>query len=251
MSSSEEAIVGASVWITVILYGTASNLVVITRELTGLYPMSAFLVLSLSNIPTPVTCVLSSSDQMKSLFEVSPFPVQRTSEVPTISYLNLFISFLRSSSFPVVYSVLTFHVPTVSVFFAIFSFSVAFVLVSFPVSNFSILPWSPGRGRGPCFTGRRPSWHVFLLFIFMVGFYHLFLFPNSGICTPFCSTLHFEIWTSDRHKISEWEIVVRFPCLLNFLHPSYYGWRIRRQSRMSDLSGIITWLLIPRFDLSN
>src|SRR5688572_469592 len=114
----------------------------------------------LSKKPTPLVCEDASSDQMKSPFGVSPFPVHRTSEIPIISYLNRFISFLSSSSLPAAHNVCTFHVPTVRVFLASFSFCAFLVVYEFfPVANFSTLPWSLDRGRGPCFTGRRPSRH--------------------------------------------------------------------------------------------
>ena len=189
----------------------------LSRELTVLYPMSAFLALSLSNIPTPLTCVLPSPDQMKSLFEVSPFPVQR------YPLYHIWISSSRSWAAVVVHSVWTLHVPTVSVFFAIFSFSVSLILVDFPVANFSILPWSSSRGRGSGFTGRHPSRHVFLLFVFMVGFYRLFLFSNSGICTPFCSTLHLRSGLATGTSPQDEKLWSGFHACWIFLHSPYYG----------------------------
>ena len=75
---------------TVSLNGAASNLAVMTRELIGLYPINAFLASAPSSRPTPLVCVFSSPDQMKSPFGVSPFPVHRTSETPIISYLKRF-----------------------------------------------------------------------------------------------------------------------------------------------------------------
>ena len=76
-----------------------------SRELTGLYSMKVFLALSFHNISTPLTCILSSPDQMKSLPSVLPLPVQRTSVTLSMSYLNLFFSLLSNSNFPVAHSV--------------------------------------------------------------------------------------------------------------------------------------------------
>ena len=86
---------------TVILNGAALNVGMITRELIGLYFMSAFLAFVLSSNSTLLTSALSLPDQMKSPFDIPPSPVQRTSEIPMISYLNLLISYLSNSSFPV------------------------------------------------------------------------------------------------------------------------------------------------------
>ena len=85
MSSSEDAEVGAYACITVMLTGVASNLAEIIFELIGLYPISAFLARGLSKKPTPLVCIFSSPDQMKSPAGVSPFPVHRTSEIPMMS----------------------------------------------------------------------------------------------------------------------------------------------------------------------
>jgi hypothetical protein len=110
--------VGAYMCITVILNGVALNLTVIIRELLGLHPINAFLAyVPPSSNPTPHMCVSSSPDQMKSPFGVSPFSVQRTSEIQMMSYLKHFISFLSSSSYPAAHSVCTFQVSTVRMFF--------------------------------------------------------------------------------------------------------------------------------------
>ena len=133
-------------------------------------------------------CIFSSPDQMKSPAGVLPSPVQRTCEIPMISWLKRFISFLNSSSFPVAHRVCTFHVPTVRVFLAGFSlcvFSVVYLLsVCFPAANFSTLPWLLGRGRGPCSPGRRPSGYGFVWCLFMVGFCCLFIFLQAAVSAP-------------------------------------------------------------------
>ena len=128
MSSSEDKDVGAYTWITVILNGPASNLVVRIRELIGLYPINDFLACVPSSKPIPLVCLFSPPDQMR-----LPFPVQRTSEISLTSYLKRLISFLRSSNFSAPHSVCTFHVPTVKVFLTGFSlcvFPVVYLVLS-------------------------------------------------------------------------------------------------------------------------
>ena len=127
---------------------------------------------------------------MKSLFNVSSFLVRRTYETLTILYLTFFISFLSNSNVPATHSVRTLRVPNISVFFAIFVLLLPFLLADFPLVSSWSLPRSLSRELEPCFTGRRPSRHVFPLSVSLVGFYHLFLFPSSGISAPFCSTVH-------------------------------------------------------------
>ena len=151
-------------------------------------------------------CSFSSPDQMKSPFDVSPYSVHRSSEIPMISYLKRFISFLNSSSFPAAHRVCTFHVLTVRVFLASFSLSVfpvgCFVLEGlkgFPVVNLSILSWWLDRERGPCLLGRRPSRYGVVLWSFMVGFFRLVVFTDSGICDPSVKRFSF-VWTCDRHR---------------------------------------------------
>ena len=63
---------------------------------------AAFLAFALSSSPMPLTCLLASPDQIKSLFGVSALPVQRTSEIPKISYLSLFMSRLSNSNLPTI-----------------------------------------------------------------------------------------------------------------------------------------------------
>ena len=131
---------------------------------------------------------------MKSLFDVSPFLVQHISEISTIWYLNVFVSFLSNSRLPVAYSVWMFYVPINNVSFTTFSFSLAVLLslvfIDFPVANFSALPWSLSSERRIFPTGRRLGRHTFLLFVFMVGFYYLFLFSNISIYTPLYSMFY-------------------------------------------------------------
>ncbi len=172
------------------------------RELIGLYPIDAFLACALSSKHTPLLCVFSSPDQMKSPFVVSLFPVQCTSEIPIISYLKRFISFLSSSNFPAAHNVCTFHVPTVKVFLTGFSlcmfFVVCFVLKCSPVANFSTLSWSLGRGRGPCSPRqRRAGMDLYYDRSWLVSV--VFFFTGGGICTPSAKHSSFS-WTCDRHR---------------------------------------------------
>lgn len=67
------------------LNGISSNLAEIILELIGLYPVNAFLACVLSNKPTPLMCVFSSPDQMKSPFGISPFSVYCTSDISLMS----------------------------------------------------------------------------------------------------------------------------------------------------------------------
>ena len=100
-----------------ILNGVPLNLAVIIRELTGLYPIKAFLAFLLNRNPTRFAWIFSSPDHIKSPVIVSPFPVHLISETPIISYLKRFSSFLSRFSFPVSHRVLTFHVPIVKTSF--------------------------------------------------------------------------------------------------------------------------------------
>ena len=116
-----------------------------------------------------------------------PFPIQRTSEIRIMSYLKRFISFLSSCSFPAAHNVCTFHVRTVRMFLTGLSLRVfpvvCLVLTCFPVANFSTLPWLLGRGRGPCWPGRRPSRYGFVWLSFMVGFCRLFVL-QAAVSAP-------------------------------------------------------------------
>ena len=195
--------------------GVAANLAEITLELTGSYLINAFFACALSKKPTLLMFSFSSPDQMKSPFDISPFPVYRTFEIPIMSYLKRFISFLRISSFPAAYRVCTFYVPTVRVFLASFSLcvftAVCLVLACFPVANFSTLPWLLGRGLGPFWPGRHPSWYGFVWCSFRVVFFRLFILqaavsaplppntpPLSGLVTGTeIATVRSQWWSSD------------------------------------------------------
>ena len=153
------------------------------RELIGLYPMNAFLACGPSGKHTPLVCVLSSPEQMKSPFGVSPFPVQRTSEITMVLYLKRFISFhfisfLSSSNFPAIHNVCTFHFPTVRLFLTGFSLCVFFS------SQFFDSALVTRQMTRTLFT-RATSGSVWIRMMLVYGwFLSSFCFTGGGICIP-------------------------------------------------------------------
>ena len=166
------------------------------RELTGLYHINAFLAFVPSSKPMPLVSVFSSPDQMKSPFRVSPFSVQGTSEIPIMSNLKRFISFLSSSNFSAVHSVCTFRVPTFKVFLTGFSLCVfpvvCLVFKYCLVANFRLCSGSStgdadlvhsGDVRAGIESYNRRSWLVSVVFLFYKRWY-LHPFRQTLLLSP-------------------------------------------------------------------
>lgn len=82
ISAFDDDEVGAFACITVISNGFVANLTEITIELVDLHRINAVFACGLSRKHTPSIRSFSSSDQMKSRMDVSPFPRHCTLDSP-------------------------------------------------------------------------------------------------------------------------------------------------------------------------